>query len=139
MLATAPILWQSYVGSFNLCRGRVAGPLLQAFVAGLCVEYCSLQHACRRGSLSQHAPILLQALLQNGRPGLLKPRCFWAAALYGEGSSQAICHVIPWAVNPFNSHFTTRMAEPSPPRSIIGTRVAAHAPHWQGSKRLRIH
>ena len=38
------------------CRGAppplqtfVAGPLLQTLVADLCVEYCSLQGACRRG------------------------------------------------------------------------------------------
>ena len=50
----------------RICRGHppllqtfVAGPLFQNLVAGSCVEYCSLQSACRREGLSQDSPILL--------------------------------------------------------------------------------
>ena len=59
-----------------LLQTFVAGPLVQTLVVGLCVEYCSLQQACRREGFSQHPSILLQALSQKGRPGLLQARCF---------------------------------------------------------------
>ena len=36
----------------NLCRG----PLLQTLVADLCVEYCSLQGACRGGACRRTRP-----------------------------------------------------------------------------------
>ena len=64
-------------GPTILLQTFVAGPLSQTFVAGLCVEYCSLQQACRREGLSQDPPILLQALSQKGRPGLLQARWFF--------------------------------------------------------------
>ena len=65
----------------RLLHTFVASPLLQTLVAGLCVEYCSLQQACRREGLSQDPPILLQALSQKGRPGLLQAQCFLGAAI----------------------------------------------------------
>ena len=65
-----------------LLQTFVAGFLLQTLVAGLCVEYCSLQQASRREGLSQDPTILLQALSQRGRPGLLQARCFSGAAIY---------------------------------------------------------
>ena len=52
-------------GSPPLLQTFVSGPLLQNLVAGLCVEYCSLQKARRREGLSQDPPILVQALLQK--------------------------------------------------------------------------
>ena len=64
-LSRTPLLLQTFV----------AGHLLQTLVAGLCVEYCSLQQACRKEGLSQDPPILLQGLSQKGRRGLLQARC----------------------------------------------------------------
>ena len=59
-----------------LLQTFVAGPLLQTLVAGLCVEYRSLQQACRREGLSHDPPNLLQVLSQKGRPGPLQARSF---------------------------------------------------------------
>ena len=44
-----------------LLQTFVAGPLLQTLVADLCVEYCSLQGACR-GGVAEH-PRLLQTFV----------------------------------------------------------------------------
>ena len=40
----------------RLLQTFVAGPLLQTFVADLCVEYCSLQGACRAGVCRRTPP-----------------------------------------------------------------------------------
>ena len=55
------------------CRGPpmlqtfVAGPLLQTLVADLCVEYCSLQGACRGGFVAEQ-PHLLQTFVAKWPP-----------------------------------------------------------------------
>ena len=44
------------VGDPPLLQTFVAGPLLQTLVADLCVEYCSLQGACRRAVCRRRPP-----------------------------------------------------------------------------------
>ena len=72
MPRSPPPLLQTFVASLS-------GYCCKTFVAGLCVEYCSLQQACRGEGLSQDAPFLpflLQALSPKGHLGLLQTRCF---------------------------------------------------------------
>ena len=57
-VAVRPPLFQTFV----------VGALLQTLVAVLCVEYCSLQQACRRAGFSQH-PNSVASLVAKRPPG----------------------------------------------------------------------
>ena len=70
-------LWLSR-GAPPLLQTFVAGPLLQTLVADLCVEYCSLQGACRGGVCRRtppNTPVCYKPLSRNGRPSLLQGQC----------------------------------------------------------------
>ena len=56
----------------NLCRP----PLLQTLAAGLCVECCSPQYACRREGLSQDAPFCCKPCRKKAARASYKPDVF---------------------------------------------------------------
>ena len=51
-------------------------PLLQTFVASLCVEYCSLQQACGRKGLSQDPRFCYKPCRKNAAQACYKPEVF---------------------------------------------------------------
>ena len=86
------------VAGLPLLQTFVAGPLLQTLVADLCVEYCSLQGACRGGFVAEH-PRLLQTFVAKWLP---KPatrpmfliRCQIYSKILKPGSSRPVLHFL---------------------------------------------
>ena len=54
----------------------VAGPLLQTLVADLCVEYCSLQEACRGGVCRRTPPSVTNVCREMAAQACYKAKVF---------------------------------------------------------------
>ena len=63
-------------GSPPLLQTFVAGPLLQTLVADLCVEYCSLEEACRGGVCRRTSPSVTNVCREMAAQACYKANVF---------------------------------------------------------------